>query len=55
MTIKTVPQEVYQRHEREWQLLREALAKNTSASGAQPIADVAPSLTTEAVPGAFPQ
>jgi hypothetical protein len=28
MTIQTVPQDVYQRHEREWQMLREAIAKN---------------------------
>ncbi|UGX87166.1 hypothetical protein [Phyllobacterium meliloti] len=55
MTIKTVPQEVYQRHEREWQLLREALAKNKSASDAQPVINVEPSLPTEAIPGAFPQ
>ncbi|MBA8880808.1 hypothetical protein [Phyllobacterium myrsinacearum] len=55
MTIKTVPQEVYQRHEREWQLLREALAKNKSASDAQPIVSVTSGATTEAVPGAFPQ
>ncbi|MBB3238193.1 hypothetical protein [Phyllobacterium endophyticum] len=27
MTIQTVPQDVYQRHEREWQMLREAIAK----------------------------
>ncbi|MGN8021868.1 hypothetical protein ACTJJ7_14285 [Phyllobacterium sp. 22229] len=53
MTIKTVPQEVYQRHEREWQVLREALAKNKSASDSQPIA--APSLPADLVPGAFPQ
>ncbi|QND53190.1 hypothetical protein HB779_15760 [Phyllobacterium sp. 628] len=53
MTIKTVPQEVYQRHEREWQLLREALAKNKTAS--EPLASVAPNLPGDAVPGAFPQ
>ncbi|MBZ9600481.1 hypothetical protein [Phyllobacterium chamaecytisi] len=28
MTIQTVPQDVYQRHEREWQMLREAIAKS---------------------------
>jgi hypothetical protein len=27
MTTPTVPQDVYQRHEREWQMLREAIAK----------------------------
>jgi hypothetical protein len=28
MTIQTVPQDVYRRHEREWQMLREAIAKS---------------------------
>ncbi|WP_155810794.1 hypothetical protein [Phyllobacterium sp. UNC302MFCol5.2] len=28
MTTPTVPQDVYQRHEREWQMLREAIAKS---------------------------
>jgi hypothetical protein len=28
MPTPTVPQDVYQRHEREWQVLREAIAKN---------------------------
>ncbi|CAN7538605.1 hypothetical protein LJR231_003877 [Phyllobacterium sp. LjRoot231] len=28
MTIQIVPQDVYQRHEREWQMLREAIAKS---------------------------
>ncbi|WP_457302572.1 hypothetical protein [Phyllobacterium sp. P5_D12] len=28
MTIQTVPQDIYQRHEREWQMLREAIAKS---------------------------
>ena len=28
MTTQTVPQDVYQRHEREWQMLREAIAKS---------------------------
>ncbi len=28
MPTPTVPQEVYQRHEREWQMLREAIAKS---------------------------
>jgi len=28
MTIQTVPQDVYQRHEREWQMLRAAIAKS---------------------------
>ncbi len=27
MPTPTVPQDVYQRHEREWQVLREAIAK----------------------------
>ncbi|MBZ9655028.1 hypothetical protein [Phyllobacterium lublinensis] len=27
MPTPTVPQDVYQRHEREWQILREAIAK----------------------------
>ena len=30
MTTPTVPQDVYQRHEREWQMLREAIAKSQS-------------------------
>jgi hypothetical protein len=28
MPTPTVPQDVYQRHEREWQVLREAIAKS---------------------------
>lgn len=28
MPTPTVPQDVYRRHEREWQVLREAIAKN---------------------------
>ena len=33
MTIQTVPQDVYQRHEREWQMLREAIAKSQKKTG----------------------
>ncbi|SFI51142.1 hypothetical protein SAMN04515648_0239 [Phyllobacterium sp. CL33Tsu] len=32
MTTPTVPQDVYQRHEREWQMLREAIAKSQELS-----------------------
>ena len=32
MTTPTVPQDVYKRHEREWEMLREALAKSQSDS-----------------------
>ncbi|WP_157929529.1 hypothetical protein [Phyllobacterium zundukense] len=35
MPAPTVPQDVYQRHEREWQLLREAIAKNQKAGDEQ--------------------
>jgi hypothetical protein len=55
MTIKTVPPEVYQRHEREWQLLREALAKNKSAGDNQTMVNGGASSPNEAVPGTFPQ
>ncbi|UXN63533.1 hypothetical protein N8E89_13215 [Phyllobacterium sp. A18/5-2] len=32
MTTPTVPQDVYQRHEREWQVLREAIAKQQNSA-----------------------
>ncbi|MEK1886575.1 MAG: hypothetical protein AAAB35_03125 [Phyllobacterium sp.] len=35
MTTPTVPQDVYQRHEREWQMLREAIAKSQQPDKAE--------------------
>jgi hypothetical protein len=35
MTTPTVPQDVYQRHEREWQVLREAIAKHQKSATAE--------------------
>lgn len=32
MTTPTVPQDIYQRHEREWQVLREAIAKQQNSA-----------------------
>ncbi|MHC1549640.1 hypothetical protein [Phyllobacterium sp. K27] len=42
MTTPTVPQDIYLRHEREWQMLRQAIAEKTPAVEEQPMENLAP-------------